>query len=364
MYFKQIRSKDESGTLSYLIADETTKNGIIIDPNVEDLQTITYLIDEENIKLNYVIDTHTHADHVSAASDLNTLYGSKLVMHSKTIEKVNITTEADSFGIGDIVRANAKNVVDKFVEDNDELIVDSIKIKFLYTPGHTDNHVALLIDDMLFTGDLLLAGQAGRSDLPGGNTEDQYDSIYNKVLRLPDNIKIYPGHDYEETEYVLLGDEKKDNPFLNQPNKKAYVEFVKDFFPPFADSTKEGKVTVQCGTKRVATSKEPFKDINPAVLAKMIKEENDLFLLDVREPFELMAFGKVPGVVNIPIGQITSRINEIPKDKKVVVICQSGSRSYEVTHYLSKNGYDKLYNLESGTSSWVYSRDPEVLSVR
>lgn len=123
-------------------------------------------------------------------------------------------------------------------------------------------------------------------------------------------------------------------------------------------------MTLQCGTKRVTTSSnEPFVNIKVNELAKMMKDETSLYILDVREPFELLAFGKIPGVINIPTGQITKRMDELPQDKnqKLVVVCQSGNRSYEVSNYLSKKGFNNIYNLEGGTSAWVYSNDPEVV---
>jgi glyoxylase-like metal-dependent hydrolase (beta-lactamase superfamily II)/rhodanese-related sulfurtransferase len=363
MIFRQIRSKDDTGTLSYLIADDQTKNGVIIDPNVEDAQIIGYLIEELGVNLKYVIDTHTHADHVSAAGELKEAFGARLIMHENTKNKWKIIDEGDKFGIGDILRENAKFKVDRYVKEGDTLEVDSLQFKFLFTPGHTDNHLSVLIEGMLFTGDLLLVNQAGRSDLPGGNTSEQYDSLYNKVLALPDNVKIYPGHDYEDNEFSYLADEKENNPFLQQSSKEDYIEFVKDFFPPISEVTSGGKATLQCGTKRVIADNEPFKSINAAQLARLMKKENDIYLLDVRESFELMAFGKIPGVLNIPIGQVVSRIKELPdKNQTIVVVCQSGNRSYEVSHYLAKQGFTSVYNLEGGTTGWLYSNDPEVLS--
>jgi glyoxylase-like metal-dependent hydrolase (beta-lactamase superfamily II)/rhodanese-related sulfurtransferase len=363
MIFRQIRSKDDTGTLSYLIADEKTKNGVLIDPNLEDFQNISYLAEELGVNIKYVIDTHTHADHVSAAGKLKEAFGTQLIMHENTKNKWKVIDEGDKFGIGDILRENARFVIDRYVEDGDILEMDSVKIKFLYTPGHTDNHLSVLIEDMLFTGDLLLVGQAGRSDLPGGNTSEQFDSLYNKVLPLSDNIKIYPGHDYEENEFSYLADEKKNNPFLQQSSEQEYLEFVKDFFPPISEITSGGKATLQCGTKRVIANDEPFNNIGAKQLARMMKQEKDIFLLDVREAFELMAFGQIPGVVNIPIGQIVSRLEELPaKDTKIVVVCQSGNRSYEVSDFLAKKGFSNVYNLEDGTTGWLYSNDPEVLS--
>ena len=180
MIFRQIRSNDGTGTLSYLIADNKTLNGIIIDPNLEDIEYIKEIVKAEGLKVKYIVDTHTHADHKTAAKELKALFGSKLIMHINTKNKWKVVDEGDKFGIGDILRANEKSEVDLYVEDGDEINMDSISAKVIFTPGHTDNHISILIDDMIFTGDLLLIGQAGRSDLPGGNPEDQYDSLFNK----------------------------------------------------------------------------------------------------------------------------------------------------------------------------------------
>jgi glyoxylase-like metal-dependent hydrolase (beta-lactamase superfamily II)/rhodanese-related sulfurtransferase len=357
MIFKQVRSIDGTGTLSYIIADEGTRRGIVIDPNIEDLAAIKRFLTESRVDLEYIIDTHTHVDHISAAGELRRAYDSKFLMHENTRNKWKVVDEGDKFGIGDILRANAALEVDEYVKDNDELVLDSLNIKFLFTPGHTDNHLSILLNNMIFTGDLLLIGQAGRSDLPGGSPEDQYDSLFSKVLTLPGHIKIYPGHDYDENEFALLSTERTNNPFLENRTKEEYVQFVKDFFPPISEFTESGKATLQCGTKRVVNEeKAGFRNINPFELYEMMTGDEDIFLLDVREPFELIAFGAVPGVINIPMGMVISKIGELPKDKRIVVICQSGNRSYEVAHYLSVNGFNKVYNLEDGTISWLYSK--------
>ncbi len=354
MIFKQIRSVDGTGNLSYVIADSDTKNGIIIDPNIEDLNSIFDFITRQMISLKYVIDTHTHVDHISAAGELQKAFGSRLLMHGNTKNKWEAVEEGDKFGIGEILRANAALEVDHYVDDNEELILDSLELNFLFTPGHTDNHISILLGDKVFTGDLLLIGQAGRSDLPGGNPADQYSSLFERILTLPENTKIYPGHDYENNEFALLSDERKNNPFLQKRTREEYVNFVKDFFPPISEFTEGGKATLQCGIKRVIKANdEGFRNINPDELYDLIKNDKDIFLLDVREPYELRAFGAVPGVVNIPMGSIMSSMDKFPRDKKIIVICQHGNRSYEVAHYLAAHGYPEVYNLEEGTVSWL-----------
>lgn len=355
MILKQVRSTDGTGTLSYLLADETTKQALVIDPNSTDTDAILRLADELKVRIGLVIDTHTHADHVSAAGELKKLSGAKLLMHENTKHKWMIVDQGDKFGIGDILRANAGFEPDRFLGEEETLELGSMKLKSFFTPGHTDNHISLLAGDNLFTGDLLLIGQAGRSDLPGGNPGEQYDSLFRKILPLDDGTKIWPGHDYEGNSFSYLRDERRGNPFLKQRSKKEYLDFVAEYFPPVTDVGEGGKIILQCGTRRVTTSDDPFRSVDPPQLAELMEKEKGLFLLDVRQPFELAAFGKIPGVVNIPTREVPRRLSELPSDKShlLVVVCQTGSRSYEIAHYLTKQGYVNVRNLEGGTGAWM-----------
>ncbi len=356
MLITQIRSKDETGTLSYLLSDENENVAAVIDPNMEDMEMIEYLTQEQGVNITHIIDTHTHADHKSGAGKLKELFNAKYLMHELTKNKLDVLKDAKKFGIEDILEANANIKIDEYVNEGDEIKVGSLKLKVLHTPGHTDNHMALLCKDAVFTGDLLLIGQAGRSDLPGGNPEDQYESLFNKIIPLPENTRIYPGHDYEDNEFSYLKDELVSNPFLQARSKEEYVEFVKDFFPPPAEVTSSGeKVTLQCGAKRVIKSNSEFKNITSEELFEMMNKNEDLYLLDVREPYELIMMGAVSNVNNIPIGELAQRVNELPEDKtkNIVCICASGNRSYEASHFLSKKGYENVMNLEGGTYGWL-----------
>ncbi len=356
MIVRQIRSTDGTGTLSYLVAHSGTSSCAVIDPNIEDVERIRKEAAELGARITHVIDTHTHADHVSGAEELKKSEGSEVIMHEKTKDKWKIVDQGDKFGIGDILRANAKIPIDRYVEDNDTIAIGPLNLKVLHTPGHTDNHIALQVEQCLFTGDLLLIGQAGRSDLPGGNPEEQYESLKNKVLPLPDATKIYPGHDYEENEFSYLGDERKNNPFLKVRSREAYREFVKEFFPPFAEATEAGgKMTLQCGTARVAQRSDTFLNTIARDLAKLLQSGSKPFLLDVREPAELMTTGAIEGVFNIPLGILPKRTNELPKDKstQIVCICASGSRSFEAAHYLHQQGFRNVVSLEGGTLGWI-----------
>lgn len=357
MIFRHIRSTDGTGTFSYLLADSTTRRGLLIDPNLTDLENLITTVEAEGVQLVHVIDTHTHADHVSAAGELKKLFGATLIMHEQTKNKWKVVDQADKFGIGDILRANAALEVDRYVQDGDVITCDDLTVRVLFTPGHTDNHISLHVQDMLFTGDLLLIGQAGRSDLPGGNAEDQYDSLMNKVLVLPESTKIYPGHDYDDNTFSYLREEKITNPFLKPRSKQEYLAFVADFFPPLAEAVEGGAMTLQCGAKRVSDHHEKFHNIGPDELERMMNSDPSLSIVDVREPFELMAFGAIPGVVNVPGRELVGRLGEFERQraKPMVIVCQSGNRSYEVAHYLTKAGFTKVYNLDGGTSGWMQS---------
>ncbi|MDP4236999.1 MAG: rhodanese-like domain-containing protein, partial [Bacteroidota bacterium] len=161
---------------------------------------------------------------------------------------------------------------------------------------------------------------------------------------------------YENRESSTIGIEKKTNPFLAPRTLEQYREFVSEFFPPLADSD-GGKMILQCGVQRVTTTNEGFTDITPEQLRKMMATRNDLVLIDVREPRELRMFGAIKGVINIPVGTLVRGGADLEpfKDKAIVALCQTGSRSVEASHYLIKKGFKNVYNLLGGTMAYLRS---------
>jgi len=358
MIIEQIRSNDGTGTLSYFLKDDASSVAVIVDPNIEDLQEFAAIVQQTHARVTHIVDTHTHADHISGAGELKKMFGARIVMHKNTKNKWKIVDEGDRFGIGDTLRANARIPIDWYVDDGEVIATGNLSIQIMFTPGHTDNHLTLLTDEAVFTGDLLLIGQAGRSDLPGGNPAEQYESLFKKIIPLPDHLRMYPGHDYAGNEYSLLGDEKKRNPFLQHRTKEEYIVFVKDFFPPIAEMVLSGsKMTLQCGTQRVVQTQDNIKSITPRELEELMEGPQKPLILDVREPMELVMIGAIDGVVNIPVGQLASRLVELPRDENapIVCVCQSGNRSLEATHFLQQNGYVNVKNLAGGTGAWIKS---------
>lgn len=360
MKIHRIRSTDGSGTLCYLVEDPATKKAAVIDANLNDVEEILSLIRREGLDVVAILDTHTHADHKSGAGRLREALSAPYLMHPATKDKSKIVELGKALGIGEILRANTEVVVDQFIDEGDRVPVGGLQLRVMATPGHTDNHLSFVVEDAVFTGDLLLIGQAGRSDLPGGDPSAQYDSLYNKIAKLPQKTRIFPGHDYEDHEFSLLSDELKTNPFLTRSSKEDFVSFVREYFPPVTDIGEDGHIVLQCGTTRIKTAEERYTDISAVELSKMLALDPDLLVLDVREPFELMAFGAIHGVRNIPSRALAARLSEIPKDRDIVVVCQSGGRSSEAAHLLVSSGFGRVFNLLGGTGGWVNQGFPYV----
>jgi len=355
MIFEQLRPNDGTGTLTYVMGDADAGIAAVLDPTVDGVDEVLATVQKYALRLKYVIDTHTHADHVSGALDLCRRAGAKLIMHELTKTKVIPYDEADRIGIGDTLRENAKASVDIFIEEGDVIEVGTIRLHVLHTPGHTDNHITLRWGHRLFTGDLLLIGQAGRSDLPGGNPRMQYRVFRDKILPMDNETIIYPGHDYAGNINSTLGYERINNDFLSQQSEDDYLAFVHEFFPPMAEVTAGEKVTLQCGTTRVHQEHDNVLEIDIHQFLQEMAQDGKAFLLDVREEFELSMMGKIPGVHNIPMGKLERRLTELPEDlaTRIIVICHSGSRSYEAAYFLQQQGYRNVSNLAGGPMAYM-----------
>ena len=203
MLFHQLFDKNSS-TYTYLIASAKGREALIIDPVLENIEQYIKLLNELDLKLVKVIDTHIHADHITAASKLK--------------NKTNCTTI-----MGEHTPSNAVEIK---VKDNEVIYVDKLEIKVIYTPGHTKDSYSFLMNDYLFSGDTLLINGTGRTDFQGGNSEDSYNSIFNRLLKLPDETLLYPAHDYNGQTVSSIGKEKKFNPRLQVDGVSEYVDIM------------------------------------------------------------------------------------------------------------------------------------------
>ena len=203
MIFKQVFDQ-KSSTYTYLIASAEGREALIIDPVLENIEDYIKLLNELNLKLVKVIDTHIHADHVTGAG--------KLRDKTKCVTIMGEHTPTDA--------------VEVKVKDEEIIKLDQLKIKALYTPGHTSDSFSFLMDNCLFSGDTLLINGTGRTDFQNGSSTDAYNSIFNKLLTLPDETLLYPAHDYKGEKVSTIGKEKKYNPRLQVDSVDEYIEIM------------------------------------------------------------------------------------------------------------------------------------------
>ena len=203
MILKQVFD-NKTSTYTYLIASAKGREALIIDPVLENVDEYIQLLKKLDLKLVKVIDTHIHADHVTGASKLK--------------QATNCTTL-----MGEHTPADAVEIK---VKDNELIKIDGLKIKSLYTPGHTSDSYSFLLDNYLFSGDTLLINGTGRTDFQNGNSKDAYNSLFNNILKLPEETLVYPGHDYNGKFSSTIGNEKKFNPRLQVKNVDEYVEIM------------------------------------------------------------------------------------------------------------------------------------------
>ena len=203
MIFKQLFD-NKSSTYTYIIASDKGREALIIDPVIDNVNDYSNLLEELELKLVKVIDTHIHADHITAMNELNKRTNCSRIMGEKS----------------------KSEVIDIKIKEDDEIKIDNIKLKAIYTPGHTDCSYSYLMDDRVFTGDTLLINGTGRTDFQNGNARQQYDSIFNKLLKLPENTIVFPAHDYNGKKHSTIGSERDNNPRLQVNSVDQYVEIM------------------------------------------------------------------------------------------------------------------------------------------
>ena len=203
MIFNQLFD-EKSSTYTYVISSGKGREALIIDPVIEHTQHYIKILKELNLKLVKVIDTHIHADHVSGLNELN--------------KKTNCTR---IMGEG-----SESEVIDIKVKDNEKIKIDSIELRTIYTPGHTKCSYSYLLDNKVFTGDTLLINGTGRTDFQGGSAKDQYNSIFGKLFKLPEETLVYPAHDYNGKKFSTVESERNNNPRLQVNSPDEYIKIM------------------------------------------------------------------------------------------------------------------------------------------
>ncbi len=203
MIFNQLFD-DISSTYTYIIASDKGREALIIDPVLEKTDEYLNILKKLDLKLVKVIDTHIHADHITGLNELG--------------KRTNCTK---------IMGEQSKSeVVDLKVKEDDKIEIDKIELKTIYTPGHTDCSYSFLMNDRVFTGDTLLINGTGRTDFQNVSAKNQYYSLFNKLLKLPEKTIVYPAHDYNGKKFSTIGDEKNNNPRLQVDSVDQYIEIM------------------------------------------------------------------------------------------------------------------------------------------
>ena len=202
MFFRQVKNLGDN--FSYIVADDDSREAAVVDSSYN-ADEIAVILKSKNFKLKYIINTHGHSDHTAGNAELRAEFGGQTVANE-----------------------SSKPTPDVAVADGEIIVIGVIRIKVIHTPGHTQDSICLLVDDkLLLTGDTLFVGECGRTDLPGGDSTSMYDSLFNKVLMLEDNVKVYPGHDYGSKPYSTIGEERVSNYTLKPRSLGEFVSFMK-----------------------------------------------------------------------------------------------------------------------------------------
>ena len=329
MLFRQFFDTTSS-TYTYLIANKKGAEACIIDPVLEHIENYLKAIKDLDLKLVKVIDTHVHADHVSGIS--------KLRDKTQCIACMGKSQ-------------NASEIVSMEVSDNEKFKVGDLELRALFTPGHTDDSYCFLLNNKIFTGDTLLIGGTGRTDFQNGNAEDQYNSLFNVVLKLDDSVLVYPAHDYKGETVSTIGFERKTNPRLQVKSKQEYVDLMSSLNLP---NPKLMDIVVPKNRKHGVPLEiqMQFNGINVQQLKTMMNQKK-VKLIDVREDFEIQRDGLIEKSIQVPYTQIENFFQNIELSQSTdqfVLYCHSGQRTYLALQKLKNSN---IYHLAGGILNWL-----------
>ena len=339
MIFEQIAT---GGCQSYLIGCADTCAGALIDPETSQVDRYLGLAARDGLRIRFVIDTHTHADHFSASRRLAEQLGAMTVMH----------------------RASPAPGISMRVDDGESIVLGKLRLQVLHTPGHTADSMCLVGDDRVFTGDTLLIGGTGRTDLPSGDPEALYDSLFGKLLALDPALLVYPAHDYKGRSHSTIGAEIESNPRLQQRERAAFVQMMKSLDLSMPTHLTEALRTNMSGGKTVgemlaeATACVPFMSM-AELRARVESGANELVVLDVREKDAYEA-GHIPGARLLPRGQLELRVDkELPDPTaRIVTCCEFGRISTLAASTLRTMGFQRAVALDGGMKAWLEAGYP------
>jgi sulfur dioxygenase len=363
MLFKQLFDQ-ETWTYTYLIADpDNTKDAVLIDPVNTHIDEYIELLNSHGLNLKYSLETHVHADHITASGLLRQRLGAQTA-------------------VGGLCGAENADIQ---MQDGDVFkFAGNEQIKVIATPGHTRGSVSFLWRDRLFTGDSLLIGGCGRTDFQGGDAGALYDCITQRLFTLPDETLVYPGHDYQQRWVSSIMQERTSNPRLAGKTREQFIEIMNNLNLPRprlideavpanrycgldenerqdAVALRDATPPVRARTKTedlVAAAKQQIVEIDVAK-SKQLISEGHIVVLDTREESEYAA-GHLDSAILVPRGMLEFKIGNVPeladKSKAVLIYCRSGNRSALAAQTMQQLGYTNVLSMAGGYEAWKKSQ--------
>ncbi|MBX9591027.1 MAG: MBL fold metallo-hydrolase [Hyphomonadaceae bacterium] len=344
MIFRQLFDS-VSGTYSYLLASRRGGEALIIDPVLEKVDRYLQLVTELDLKLVKAVDTHIHADHITGLGALR--------------DRTQCIT---------VMGENAKvDVVSMRVTEGDKLTIEGLSMDVLYTPGHTDDSYSFLMADRVFTGDTLLIRGTGRTDFQNGSARAQYESLFGKLLKLPDETFVFPAHDYKGDTVSTIGEEKRFNPRLQVKSVDEYVDLMSKLNLP---NPKMMDVAVPANM-RVGLAQDEIArkgwSVTPAQAMALIGQAT-VALIDLRERSERDKYGIIPGSLHAPYASLQENIRTggmlhdlaCSANKRLIFYCAFGERSAMAVQAAQDAGIASACHIHGGLDAWRKVNGPLV----
>ncbi|MDA9507711.1 hydrolase glyoxylase [Bradyrhizobium sp. CCBAU 11386] len=344
MIFRQLFDS-VSGTYSYVLASRLGGEALILDPVLEKVDRYCQLLRELDLKLVKAVDTHLHADHVTGLGELRDR------THCMTV-------------MGDQTKAD---VVAMRVADGDKVTIEGLSLDVMYTPGHTDDSYSYLMGDRVFTGDTLLIRGTGRTDFQNGSSRAQYDSIFNRLLKLPDETMVFPAHDYKGDTVSTIGEEKRYNPRLQVRSVDEYIELMANLKLP---NPKMMDVAVPANMRVGLHQEELEKEGRALTASEAIRSlgRPDILLVDLRETNERAKHGMLEGALHTPYPSVEESLKPggmlrevaAATGRRVVFFCAFGERSAMAVAAAKEAGLANTAHIAGGIDAWKKAGGPVV----
>jgi glyoxylase-like metal-dependent hydrolase (beta-lactamase superfamily II)/rhodanese-related sulfurtransferase len=344
MIFRQLFDS-VSGTYSYLLASRAGGEALILDPVLEKADRYCQLLRELDLRLVKAVDTHLHADHVTGLGELRD--------RTQCITIMGEQSKAD--------------VVSMRVSDGDKVMIEGLSLDVMYTPGHTDDSYSYLMGDRVFTGDTLLIRGTGRTDFQNGSSRAQYESIFNRLLKLPDETMVYPAHDYKGDTVSTIGEERRYNPRLQVRNVDEYIELMANLKlpnPKMMDVAVPANMHV--GLHQDELARQGLALTARDAIASLGRP--DILLVDLRENSERLKHGTISGALHAPYPSIGENLQPggmlrevaAATGRRVVFFCAFGERSAMAVAAAKSAGLTNTAHIEGGIDAWKKVGGPVV----